>query len=265
MGIKSGRQALQFARNLKKRRAREAKQRFLMEGMNFVEDALRKRMNLDFILYTEKILQRERGKRILQQASLHGVSLFLVNEREFKAIAETESPQGILAVGVKPDWQEENLLRRPEGLYLALDGIQDPGNLGTILRTGDGVGVSAVYLGRGTVDLYNPKVLRATMGSIFRVPVFSQVDLAERLAKMRSRRVFVVASDPRDGITYFQANLKHPRLALVIGNEARGVRPELQALADEIVTIPLRPGVESLNAAVATALILYEIYRQNTV
>lgn len=257
-------QVLQFARNLKKRSAREAGRRFLIEGPNFVAEALKAGVCLDFILYTEKILRREKGRNVLQQARLRRIPSFLIGEREFQRLSETETPQGILAVGAKPVWREEELLAQPEGIFLALDGIQDPGNLGTIIRTGDGVGVSAVYLGRGTVDLYNPKVLRATMGSIFRVPAFSNVDLSELLEKMRRLNVFIVASVPHAGVAYFRANLRHPRLALVVGNEARGISAELKTLADEIVSIPTRPEVDSLNAAVAASLVLYEIYRQKS-
>ena len=187
---------------------------------------------------------------------------FLVGERLYEELSATETPQGVLAVVQRPVWRQSELLRRPTGLFLALDGLQDPGNLGAILRTGDGAGVDGAWLGQGTVDLYNPKVLRATMGSVFRLPAFTGVDLPLLLPELKAGGMRVVAAVPHAGQSYFQADLKHPRLLLLIGNEAHGISRSLVDLADQAVSIPLRPEVESLNAAVAAALLIYEVRRQ---
>lgn len=259
MGVK---RAVQLARSLKKRRVREAERRFVIEGINFVEEALKSGIELDFLICTEKGLQRDKGSYLLEQGVKADIPLYIVDERVFERLAETETPQGILAVGRMPYWIEEGVLKKDRGIWLALDAIQDPGNLGTIIRTAEAVGAEAVFLGEGTVDLYNSKVLRATMGSVFRVPSFSRMNLKELVSRMRESGIFVVSADPHTGQVYYQANLRYPRLAVVIGNEGRGISPELLTLSDIRVKIPLEGKVESLNAAVAGALILYEIKRQ---
>lgn len=260
--VNSGKQAIKYARKLLRRKYRKQEKRLVVEGLRFLEEVLKNRLQPDFILCTDKVVQQERGKMLLDQATSLKIPIFRISEAELQELADTKTPQGILAVVPQPEWRKEELLERDEGLFLALDRIQDPGNLGTLIRTGDAVGVTAVYLSRGTVDVFNPKVLRATMGSVFRVPVIADVDLCGLLGKMKNLGFFVVAGDPRGKKIYYEANLRKPLLVVIIGNEAHGIDPQLLALADEVVQIPLRQGVESLNAAVATGILLYEAHRQ---
>jgi TrmH family RNA methyltransferase len=208
------------------------------------------------------MLLRRKGQSLLSRARSQGVPVFQVDEQPYDKLSDTETPQGVTAVVQKPVWRQSELLQRPTGLFLALDGLQDPGNLGAILRTGDGAGVDGVWLGHGTVDLYNPKVLRATMGSIFRIPTFAGVDLLSLVSELKARNVQVLAAVPHAGQSYFKADMKQPHLLLMIGNEARGISRSLLNLADQAVSVPLRPVVESLNAAVAAALLIYEVKRQ---
>lgn len=262
MEVRTVRQAVQLARRLNRRKFREIEQRFVIEGITFVDEALRSGSLVDCLVYTEKMLQHQKGRALLDHVREQGVPAFLVDERQYGDLSDTETPQGVLAVVQKPVWRESELLQQLAGLFLALDGLQDPGNLGTILRTGDGAGVNGVWLGQGTVDLYNPKVLRATMGSIFRLPAFTGVDLPLLLREVKAAGTQVVAAVPHAGQSYFQADLRHQRLLLLIGNEAHGINSDLIALADQLVSVPLRPEVESLNAAVAAALLIYEVRRQ---
>lgn len=263
MDVINLKQALQLIRNLKKRKKREKLRRFLIEGINFVEEAFKSNVKMDCLVYTEKILEREKGRTLVNLAIENNIPIYLVGEQIFKEITETETPQGILAVGQELSWDEDELLRSSRNIFVALDEIQDPGNLGTIIRTGDGVGINGIFLSKGTVDLYNPKVLRATMGSIFRVPVFRNVNLFEFFKKMKNRGFSILAAVPHRGVPYYEASLTHPRIIIVIGNEARGINSLLLDQVDTVVNIPLRAEVESLNAAVAAGLILYEIQRQN--
>ncbi|MGB9791574.1 MAG: 23S rRNA (guanosine(2251)-2'-O)-methyltransferase RlmB [Thermacetogeniaceae bacterium] len=253
---------MQAVLRLKKKRFREREQRFIVEGVNFVEEALKSGVELDFLVCTEKGLQREKSKSLLEYQAKAGIPIYIVDEDVFAKIAETETPQGVLAVGRKPVWEEDKILERDKGIWVALDAIQDPGNLGTIIRTAEAVGAEAVFLGEGTADLYNPKALRATMGSVFRVPTFSRVNLGELLGRMKKSGIFVVAADPHAEQIYYEADLRHLRVAVVIGNEGRGIDRHLLELSDIRVKIPLEGKVESLNAAVASALILFEIRRQ---
>jgi len=262
MAVQTARQAVQLVRKLGRRKTRDAERRFLIEGITFVEEALRSECALDCLIYTAKMLQRHKGQALLERVREQGVPVFLVDERLYQDLSDTETPQGVLAVAPQPVWRQTDLLQRPGSLLLALDGLQDPGNLGSILRTGDGAGVDGVWLGQGTVDLYNSKVLRATMGSVFRLPAFDGVDLPLLLPELKAGGMRIVAAVPCSGQSYFQADLRHRRLLLLIGNEAHGISRSLLDLADQTVSIPLRPEVESLNAAVAAALLIYEVQRQ---
>lgn len=260
--IRTVKQAVQLARELKRRKYREATRRFLIEGINFVGDALKSGIRVDYLLITEKIRQRQKGRMFLQHALSREIPFFFVKEDILARLADTENPQGVLAVASMPVWDENEVIAGENALLLALDSIQDPGNLGTIIRSGDGVGVNGVFLGGGTVDIYNPKVLRSTMGSVFRVPAFPKTDLMPLIQNLREMGFSIVAADPRANFKYYQADFRKGRFLVLIGNESHGISPALLELVDLGVCIPLRKEVESLNAAVATALILYEVFRQ---
>lgn len=260
--VKTTKQATRFARDLKKRKHRQLTSRFLIEGVNFVEDALIDRAALDYMLVSDKFWQRKKGKRIIDLASSRGIRVFSVKENVLAKLADTETPQGIVAVCQIPVWNKDEIICGQDALVVALDGLQDPGNLGTIIRAGAGAGVSGFFLGEGTVDLYNPKVLRSTMGTVFRVPTFYQVELVSLIKRLKSLGFTTIAADPRARIKYYCADFKKGPLLFIIGNESRGIRKELLDIVDLKVSIPLSEGVESLNAAVAAALIFYEVYRQ---
>ncbi|MFY9141244.1 MAG: RNA methyltransferase [Thermacetogeniaceae bacterium] len=262
MEIKTMKQALKFARCLKKRKYRELYHNFLIEGVNFVEDALFNNAPLDYVMVAEDNRYSQKCKEIMEQARLQQLPLFFVKDELLAKISDTETPQGVVAVCSMPVWNEEQVIREGDGLLVALDGLQDPGNLGTIIRTAAGVGVKAVFLGKGTVDLFNPKVLRATMGAVFRVPVFQQVELDTLIRKVKEAGFLTVAADPRTDKKYYHVDFRKGGHLILIGNESRGIRTELLDLVDLKVRIPLAGGVESLNAAVAASLILYEIFRQ---
>ena len=260
--VKTAKQAIRLARDLKRRKHRESRDRFLIEGVNFVEEALLSGVNLDYLLVTEKLCRREKGKAVLDLAGSREITLFFVEEDVLAKLADTGTPQGVLAVCSMPSWNESEALQRSDAFLVALDGLQDPGNLGTIIRSCAGVGASGVFLGEGTVDLYNPKVLRSTMGTVFGVPTFHKVELTSLVKKLKRLGFLTIAADPRADLKYYHADFRKSPLLVLIGNEGRGISSDLLDLVDLRVCIPLREGVESLNASVAAALILYEIYRQ---
>jgi len=260
--IKSTKQAVKFARTLKKRKYRELYHNFLIEGVNFVEDALLNKAPVDYVMVAENNKYSPKYKGIIEQTRLQQLPLLFVKDDLLAKLSDTETPQGVVAVCSMPSWNEEQVLREGDGVLVALDGLQDPGNLGTIIRSAAGVGVSGVFLGEGTVDLFNPKVLRATMGTVFRIPVFQQVDLITLIKKVKQAGFQTVAADPRADKKYYHVDFRLGGHLILIGNESRGIRSELLDLVDLRVSIPLMSGVESLNAAVAASLILYEIFRQ---
>ena len=184
-----------------------------------------------------------------------------VTEKVFSGITDVTNPQGILAViGKNTDINE---IDYNQNLFLVLDNIQDPGNMGTILRTADSINLKQIIVSKGTADCYNPKVVRSTMGAIFRVKVIECEDLKKVVKEMKKRKIKVYATDLQTDKSIYDVDYK--KSAIVIGNEANGVSKELLEIADEKIRIPMIGKTESLNAAVATAIILYEVVRKGNI
>lgn len=185
----------------------------------------------------------------------------LVSDRVFREAADTVNPQGILAVVKQPAYTVIQLLEEKEELsLLLLEDIQDPGNLGTILRTAEAAGISGIIMSKETVDIFNPKVIRSTMGAIFRVPFVYAEDFQSELERIQKETVVYAAH--LDGKSYYDEVKYGPKTAVLIGNEARGLKEETAAKADILVKIPMEGQAESLNAAVAASVFMYERYRQ---
>lgn len=188
----------------------------------------------------------------------------LVTDEVMKKMADTQTPQGILTVLSCPEYSLEELLKRPKGLFLVLEDLQDPGNLGTIMRTGEGAGVTAVIMNKKTVDIFNPKVVRATMGSIYRIPFIISEDLQDVMQKMHDSGIRTYAAH-LSGTVFHTGCSFTDSTAFLIGNEGNGLSEELTGLADGYVKIPMEGELESLNAAVAAALLVYEAKRQRSI
>lgn len=196
--------------------------------------------------------------------ALSGVCCDLVADSVFKEVSQTVTPQGVLAVVRQPEYTLEGLLggRADAPLrLLLLENLRDPGNLGTILRTAEGAGMDGVILSRESVDMFNPKVIRSTMGAIYRVPFVYAQDFISVLAELKRRGITVYAAHLAGSVEY--DTVRYPaRTALMIGNEANGLTQEAASAADARIRIPMEGSVESLNAAAAAAVLMYETYRQ---
>lgn len=184
-----------------------------------------------------------------------------VSVEVLQKMADTRTPQGILCVVKRPEYTLDQLLDTPKPLLTVLESIQDPGNLGTIVRTGEGAGVTGVILGGETVDIFNPKTIRATMGSVFRVPFVYVDDLEEAVFQLKRSGIRTYAAH-LSGEAYYDSFSYREGTAFLIGNEGNGLSPEITQLADDLLRIPMEGQVESLNAAVASALLMYEAHRQ---
>lgn len=237
----------------KKARYRKEEKAFVVEGIKMVEEAPPEKIRA--VYASDSFLERG-GAR-----SLAGIPYTEVSDAAFKAMSDTQTPQGVLAVVDAMEWDPEELLGGEAPLLILLEGLQDPGNLGTILRAGEGAGVTGVIMSRDTVDIYNPKVIRSTMGSVYRVPFMVSEDLRETLAQCRRRGIVSFAAHLSGTSDYDRRDYRGPS-AFLIGNEAAGLSEELSAAADARVKIPMKGSVESLNAAVAAAVFLYEAARQ---
>jgi TrmH family RNA methyltransferase len=176
-------------------------------------------------------------------------------------MSDTRTPQGILSVVEMPEYQLEQMLAQEHTLLLILEDIQDPGNLGTMLRTGEGAGVTGVIASGGTVDLYNPKTIRSTMGSIYRVPYLAAEDLEGMIRRIKDKGVALYAAHLQGSVSYETPDYT-TACGFLIGNEGNGLTEKTARLADTYVRIPMAGKVESLNAAVSASLLMYECNRQ---
>jgi TrmH family RNA methyltransferase len=213
-------------------------------------------------IYVSAEYLRQHGKEA--EELLRGRPYEEVSEDVLRSMSDTRNPQGILAVARQKSWTLEDVLgegtARPP-LLIILETLQDPGNLGTILRAGEGAGVTGVIMNEESADVYNPKVIRSTMGSIFRVPFFVTPDLRGTIRDIRKRGVRIFAAHLHGTANYEDMDYREPS-GFLIGNEAAGLTEETASLADARVIIPMAGRVESLNAAIAASVLLFEAARQ---
>ncbi|MCX7842707.1 MAG: RNA methyltransferase [Clostridia bacterium] len=250
-------------KSLKDKKHREEKKLFLIEGIRFVEEALKEQADIKLIAVSEGLHQTKGGKEVfeLAQKSL-SCEMVTLSHKVFKEISDTDTPQGILAVVEIKRFKLEDILNRG-GLIVILDSLQDPGNMGTIIRTADAAAASGIVLSRGCVDVYNPKVLRSTMGSIFHIPFYTPDSLPDTIMELKKYGYKVMAAHLKGDLNYFEQEIGE-RAAIILGNEANGISQEIAALAHSLVRIPMPGRAESLNASVAAALLIYESVRRKT-
>lgn len=183
----------------------------------------------------------------------------VVEERVYEKLSDTKTPQGVMSVIRQPKYSLDEMVKEGN-LYVILEDIQDPGNMGTIVRTAEGAGVAGIIMTKGCVDIFNPKTIRSTMGSVYRVPFVYVDDIAEAIAKVKGAGISIYAAHLK-GEQYYD-EIKYERAAFLIGNEGNGLKDETAAMADTYIKIPMSGQVESLNAAVATSVLMYEHSRQ---
>jgi RNA methyltransferase, TrmH family len=247
---------LTLARDLRRRRARERQQLFVAEGVRAVEELLSSPLSVRGLLAAPQLAGAPRGSALLEAAQRRGVDLTYVDEREFASAAETDSPQGVLAVAEIPTRRLEDTDLPQRARILVLDALQDPGNVGTILRTAAALGAAAVLAMPGTVDLWNAKVVRSAMGALFHGAAF--MSTWPELDTFRARHSVALWGADTDG-TPLERLQPPDRLALLVGNEGAGLSPEGRMRVEQSVSIPIGSAVESLNVAVATGIILYQL------
>lgn len=240
---------IKTVKKLHTRKGREKLGSFFIEGEHLVEEALKSRVIINE-LFVEDTFE------IPKAWDIANFPIYIVSDKIMKEISETETPQGVLAVcellGRKP-LEVEKL-----GKYLLIDQVQDPGNLGTIIRTADSVGMSAVILGAGTVDVYNSKVIRSTQGSLFHLPVVKG-DLGEWIDKLKSKNIPIFGTALNDSAKAYKSVSPQESFALIVGNEGSGMSSELLNRTNENLYIPIYGKAESLNVSIATGILLYHL------
>lgn len=242
-------------RALKRRKGRSEHRLFLAEGPRLLEELLGAPPSPRHVLYTPEAANEPSTGALLSRCREEGVPCEEVAPSELEEFADTVTPQGVLAVAEIPAWSWDDL---PVGDLLVLDAVQDPGNAGTVLRTAEALGVGAAVSLAGTVDVWNPKVVRASAGSVFRLPVVDgEWPAVEPRLRQRATRLWV--ADPA-GAPVVRGDEVPDRVALVLGNEGAGVRSEILEASDRRVAVPIPGPVDSLNVSVAAALLMDRIF-----
>jgi TrmH family RNA methyltransferase len=252
--------AVKYLVSLSDPKVRKKEKAFLIEGIKMVEEALRDNLGVKQVIAAPSLTQHH-GKGVLKLAERHGFEILWISERLLDSISDSKTPQPITAVVEMREHSEEALLAHSGELIVMAHQLQDPGNLGTIIRTAEAVGASGVAITSNSVDHHNPKSIRASMGSILRVPVVKVPDSKGFLGKC-SQRGFQTAAMVLNGKhSVFEMDLKKPTV-IIVGQEGSGLKGDILESVDLRVRIPMAESIDSLNVATSTAIILYEAMRQ---
>lgn len=243
--------------------ARRKQKQYIIEGIRMYEEVPEEDLVATYVSekYYEEVI---RVQKISNEAMkrLKKRDYYIVADNVFKSMSDTVTPQGIMAIVRQKEYQLEDILKQREnGVIIVLESLQDPGNLGTILRTGEGAGIAGIIMNKETVDMYNPKVIRSTMGSLYRVPFVVTEDLEETLDKLSEKNVTIFGAHLK-GSEYYTEGLYKGLVAFLIGNEGNGLSEHISNKAHKLIKIPMEGKVESLNAAVAASILMYEAKRQ---
>lgn len=248
---------IKHIKKLKDKKERDISNEYIIEGVKLIQEAIQEKAKIKQIIICEECEKAEAiPKEIMYEIARY--ECIYITKKLYNYLTEVKTPQGILAV-IEKESNEKNIDYTQE-IIVALDGIQDPGNLGTILRTVDSIGLTQILVSKDTADSYNPKVVRSTMGAIFRVKIIECEDLEETLKEIKKHKFEIVVTSLQTKNSIY--DIDYNKKVIVIGNEANGVQEKIQQLADKKVKIPMLGKTESLNASVATGIILYEYVRQ---
>ncbi|MGB9774915.1 MAG: TrmH family RNA methyltransferase [Bacteroidota bacterium] len=253
---------LKVIRLLRDRKRREASGKFLVEGIRAVEEAAASDWVIESVLYLSGFRDKEESATsgLLTSLFERGALLYEVTEAELSQISDVVTAQGIVAVVQQRRATEEEIFRRKSAIpvLVACDAIREPGNVGAIIRAADWFGAQGVILGKGTVELFNPKVVRSTVGSLFHIPIVEKTDLLRFFSKLRTEGYAIAAADQRGEISLSESRFAGP-VALVLGNEAWGVSSEILSEADIRIAIPRFGQAESLNVTAAASIFLWHL------
>lgn len=246
---------VKYIKSLERKKVRDENNQYIVEGLKIVAEAASSQdVNIYKIVISEN---RQNDKDILDILNKIGIDkIVIVKDNIFKYLCDTVNPQGIMAIVNKKNIDNQ----KNEDIILALDNIQDPGNLGTIIRSLDSSGFKQIILSEDTVDCYNSKVVRSSMGAIFRVNILENQNLEEKLKNLKSEGYKIITTSLDTNHNHF--DIEYKKCVIVIGNESKGVSKNIQDLSDIKIKIPMLGKTESLNASVAASIVMYEIVRQ---
>lgn len=248
---------------LKQKKFRDKTNLFLIEGIRLIETALASDAQINECFYLPAILDNERGAALINNLAQTKCFMHEVTPAVFNKLADTDTPQGIVACVYKNNVELVNLSLKKNSTFIIIDQLQDPGNIGTIIRTADAAGIDAIISLKGTVDIYSPKVTRATMGALFHLPIVDKItpaDLEDFITKNNITLLATVLSNT--AAACFDVDYTKTATAIAVGNEGAGVSEQIKLAAAKHIYIPMYGKSESLNASCAAAMIMYEIMRQ---
>ena len=247
-------------KNLKKlkdkKKYRDEKKKYIIEGFRFVKEAIKSNTCLECVIFTEDFYKKE--KEFIDSLEKLNIKLVIMTKILLDEICDTENPQGIIAVV-----EFKDSVLNLGNMIILIDKVQDPGNMGTIIRTAHAVGASSIIITKGTVDIYNDKVLRSSMGSIFYIPIIEDYNL-DLVKKLKNQGYRLLVSSLQGENNFFEEDLKG-KVIIAVGNEGNGVSDEVYNISDVKVKIPMPGNSESLNVAIATSVMMYEKLRQDSI
>jgi len=248
-----------FVRSLQLKKVRDQENRFLVEGVRLCEEVLNSDYQVNYLIFSENLRQSERTLRLIEKSRARKLPIYVTKEKKFNTLSDTQTPQGVACVVTK---KEPPADMKSGSLLLGLDAIRDPGNMGTIIRTADWFGIDGIFASADSVDIYNSKVIRGTMGALFHVPVKENVTIYDELNVLKQNNFKIIGTVSEDGIPLGQFK-KPEKTVLLVGNEARGLNPELDRIIDSKICITRKGKGESLNAAIAAGITLYHLTKDN--
>lgn len=247
-------------KSLHNKKYRDETRSFFVEGSRLVNEVLESQFKLKKIVVSDKFYNNMQNADYINTFKDISCEKYIITDKLYKQLTDTTSPQGILVEAEQKFFEYSDSIFEGS-FFLILEDVQDPGNMGTIIRTADAAGVNAIFVTEGCVDIYNPKVLRASMGSVLHLPIIELSDLSELLADCKMARIKIFATNLKAKKSCYEASYEN-KLALIIGNEANGVCESTLNMVDETIIIPMSGRAESLNAAAAASILIYEVFRQ---
>lgn len=253
----SSNKTIKYIKSLQLKKYRDESGSFLIEGEKLILEALEYKAGISMVLFSQSFISTGRHDEIAAALINANIPFYYVEDRVFGEACETDTPQGVIAVTGKLEYSLSDILDRDELCIVMLNELRDPGNAGTIIRTADACGLDAVLLSKGSVDLYNGKTIRSTMGSLFHIPVFQNVDTIETVELLKKRGIVTIGADPHSDVDCI--GFPHYRkTAIIIGNESQGLDKYTKLAFDHNVRIPMPGRAESLNAGIAASIMMYE-------
>jgi len=252
---------IKHIKSLQRKKYRDKYNEFVIEGLRIVEHGLENDAEISTIYYTNKIYCMLQKRNFFEKIKKRNIALYKINDKILKEISNTENSQGIVGIVKKKSFDLQDIINKEEFFLIVLDRLQDPGNVGTIIRTADAAGAEGIIAAKGTVDIYNSKTIRATMGSVFTMPVVYEDDILKTISILRNKGADII-STTLDTEKYHHEVKYGKKNVIIIGNEGNGICGELIEKSNIKVKIPLIGNAESLNASVASGIVMYEIVRQ---